>query len=97
MLTVRIDAARRDALLYQDHIIPRSERALESAQGNWIANRGLFLEVLDARRMWLDARLMQARALSEQYDQLSDLVLCCGLGDLEALNMIGAAPDENQQ
>jgi hypothetical protein len=24
---------------------------------------------------------------------LSELVLCCGLGDLEALQMIGAIPD----
>jgi outer membrane protein TolC len=60
LLTVRIDAARREALLYQDEIVPRSERALESAQAAWISNRGLFLEVLDARRMLLDARLMQA-------------------------------------
>jgi outer membrane protein TolC len=93
LLTVRIDAARREALLYQEQIIPRSERALESAQAAWIANRGMFLEVLDARRMLLDARLMQARAQTEQYDQLSDLVLCCGLGDLEALEMLGPAPE----
>jgi outer membrane protein, heavy metal efflux system len=93
LLTVRIDAARREALLYRDQIVPRSERALESAQAAWIANRGMFLDVLDSRRMLLDARLMQARALTEQYDQLSDLVLCCGLGDLEALEMLGAGPD----
>lgn len=93
LLTVRIDAARREALLYRDQIIPRSERALESAQAAWVANRGSFLEVLDARRMLLDARLMQARARAEQYDQLSDLVLCCGIGDLEALEMLGAAPE----
>ena len=93
LLTVRIDAARREALLYQDQIVPRSERALDSAQAAWTANRGLFLDVLDARRMLLDARLMHARALTEQYVQLSDLVLCCGLGDLEALSMLGAAPE----
>lgn len=92
LLVVRIDAARREALLYQEQIVPRSERALESAQAAWVANRGMFLDVLDARRMLLDARLMQARAQTEQYEQLSDLVLCCGLGDLEALEMLGAAP-----
>jgi outer membrane protein TolC len=93
LLTVRIDAARREALLYQDQVIPRSERALESARASWIANRGMFLEVLDARRMLLEARLMQARAHTELYNELSDLVLCCGLGDLEALEMLGAAPE----
>jgi outer membrane protein, heavy metal efflux system len=93
LLTVRIDAARREALLYQTQIVPRSERALESAQSAWTANRGLFLDVLDARRMLLDARLMQARAVAEQYQQLSDLVLCCGLGDLAALEMLGILPE----
>ena len=39
------------------------------------------------------SRLMYARAVSEQYEMLSDLVLCCGLGDLEALQMIGAQPE----
>jgi outer membrane protein, heavy metal efflux system len=93
LLTVRIDAARREALLYRSQIGPRSERALESAQSAWTANRGLFLDVLDARRMLLDARLMEARAVAEQYEQLSDLVLCCGIGDLAALEMLGVLPE----
>jgi outer membrane protein TolC len=91
-LTVGLDAARREALLYRDDILPRAERALESAQAAWAANRGMFLDVMEARRMVLEARLMEARAVAEQYDQLSELVLCCGLGDLEALSMIGAQP-----
>ncbi len=92
MLTVKIDAARREALLYRDQVIPRSESALESARAGWEANRNTFRDVLDARRMLLDGRLMHARAIAEQYQMLSDLVLCCGLGDLEALQMIGAQP-----
>ena len=87
-LTVAIDAARREALLYRDEITPRSERAQAAAQTDWEAGRGGFREVLDARRMLLDARLMFAKAVAEQWIQLSDLVLCCGLGDLEALMMI---------
>jgi cobalt-zinc-cadmium efflux system outer membrane protein len=92
-LTVKIDAARREALLYRDQIIPRSQSALESARSGWEANRNTFRDVLDARRMLLEGRLMQARAISEQYQMLSELVLCCGLGDLEALQMIGAQPE----
>jgi outer membrane protein TolC len=91
-LTVKIDAARREAVLYRDQIIPRSESALASARSGWEANRNSFRDVLDARRMLLDGRLMQARAVSEQYQMLSELVLCCGLGDMEALQMIGAQP-----
>ena len=92
-LTVKIDAARREAVLYRDQIIPRSQSALDSALSGWQANRSTFRDVLDARRMLLDGRLMQARAVAEQYQMLSELVLCCGLGDMEALQMIGAQPE----
>ena len=87
-LTVNIDAARREALLYRDEIIPRSAQALAAAQSDWEASRGSFREVLDAHRMLLDARLMLARATAEQWRMLSDLTLCCGLGDLESLLML---------
>lgn len=96
-LTVKIDAARREAVLYRDEIIPRSEAALESARAAWEAGRGMFRDVLDARRMLLDARLMSARAVTEQYQMMSELVLCCGLGDLEALQMIGAEPESQNE
>jgi outer membrane protein TolC len=94
LLTVKIDAARREALLYRDEIIPRSQSALESAHSGWVSSQTPFRDLLDARRMVLDARLMYVRAVSEQYQMLSELVLCCGLGDLGALQMIGAQPAE---
>ena len=93
LLTLKIEAARREALLYRDEVLPRSEQALASAGANWQTGEGSFRDVLDARRMVLEARLMHARAVAEQYEMLSDLVLCCGLGDLEALQMIGAQPE----
>ena len=96
-LTVKIDAARREAVLYRDQIIPRSQSALASARSGWEANRNSFRDVLDARRMLLEGRLMQARAVAEQYQMLSELVLCCGLGDMEALQMIGAQPEVSPQ
>jgi cobalt-zinc-cadmium efflux system outer membrane protein len=92
-LTVKIDAARREAVLYRDQIIPRSQSALDSARSGWETSRNTFRDVLDARRMLLEGRLMQARAVAEQYQMLSELVLCCGLGDMEALQMIGAQPE----
>lgn len=93
-LAVKIDAARREALLYRDEIIPRSESALESARAGWESNRNSFRDLLDARRMWLEGRLMYSRSVAEQYEMLSELVLCCGLGDLGALEMIDALPLE---
>jgi cobalt-zinc-cadmium efflux system outer membrane protein len=92
-LTVKIDAARREALTYRDEIIPRSESAMESARAGWESGRGMFRDVLESRRMLLEARLMYVQAVSEQYQMMSELVLCCGLGDLGALEMIGAMPD----
>ena len=96
-LTVKIDAARREALLYRDEIIPRSDLGLESAQAGWENGRATFRDLLDARRMLLDARLMFARAVSEQYQMMSDLVLCCGLGELDALQMIGVKVEDQQK
>ena len=80
-------------MLYRDEILPRSQQALESAHANWLANRGMSFDVMEARRMSLEAQLMYARAISEQYQMLSELVLCCGLGDLEALESISKIPE----
>lgn len=91
-LTVKIDAARREALLYREEILPRSKQALAAAQAAWESGNGMFLDVLEARRMLLEARLMSARAVAEQWQMLSELVLCCGVADLEALQMLNATP-----
>lgn len=91
-LTVKIDAARREALLYREEILPRSKQALAAAQAAWESGNGMLLDVLEARRMLLEARLMSARAVAEQWQMLSELVLCCGVADLEALQMLNATP-----
>ena len=83
-----IDNARREALVYRDEIIPRSERALASARASWEGGRDAFRDVLESRRMLLEARTMYLKALAEQYQGISELVLCCGIGDLEALEML---------
>jgi cobalt-zinc-cadmium efflux system outer membrane protein len=88
-LAARVDNARREAVLYRDQIIPRSEQALRSAEAAWQASRDAFRDVLDARRMLIDARTMYVRAVAEQYIAMSELILCCGIGDLEALEMLG--------
>lgn len=87
-LVAELDNSRREALLYRDEIIPRSEQALKSAEASWQASRDAFRDVLDARRMLLEARTMYFKAVAEQYIALSELILCCGIGDLEALQML---------
>lgn len=95
-LTSRADIARREALLYRNEIIPRSEAALESARAAWETNRDLFWDVLEARRILLEARGMYFQAVAEQWQTLSELVLCCGLGDLEALSMLTETASEEE-
>jgi hypothetical protein len=41
---------------------------------------------------------MEARAVAEQYSMMAELTLCCGLGNLSALEMLGAGlkPEEHE-
>jgi cobalt-zinc-cadmium efflux system outer membrane protein len=92
-LVIEIDAARREALLYRDEIIPRSRQAMEVSHSAWVAGRGMFLETMEARRSLLEAESIQARAVARQFETMLELVLCCGLGDLEALeNLLQETP-----
>ena len=84
----RIDAARREAALYQDNIIPRAQLATSTAFAAWTSGRGMFLDLLETRRMLLDARLMRARAINEQHQMITELITCCGLGELDSLDML---------
>lgn len=86
-LIIRIENARRQALLYRDSIIPRSEQALSSAQGTWQSGKAFFHDVLESRRLLLEGRLNYARAVADQYLALSELVLCCGIADMDATEL----------
>jgi outer membrane protein TolC len=84
-LTVNLDAARREALLFRDEIAPRSELALTAALNAWASGRGMLPEVLEARRMTLEARLSTARSVADQLRLLADLAFTCGFPDYDAL------------
>ncbi len=94
-LTVQLDTARREALLYQDNIIPRTKQMLESMYANWQANSGPLRDVLDTRRMLLEAELTRVKAVSQQYQTLAELNLRCGLTDLNALPQAISAQPKN--
>ena len=91
-LTVEIAAAHREAVALRDEVIPRAEQAFAAAHAGWSNGRGMLNDVLEARRMILDSRRMLARAITEEWSAMSELVLCCGLGDLEALEMLARKP-----
>jgi len=99
-LTTQVDSARREVLLYRDEVIPRTEAALTSARTAWEAGRGMARDVMDLRRMVLEAQLMIARATAEQQQLFAELVLCCGLGDFTALERYyrtGKLPSEDEE
>ncbi|HTH46523.1 MAG TPA: TolC family protein [Candidatus Limnocylindria bacterium] len=84
-LTVEAETARREGLLYRDEVLSRSERALAAAHAAWSGGRGMMNDVLEARRMLVESRLMLARATAEQWGSLSDLAYLCGLPDATTL------------
>ena len=84
-LAVGIEAMRREALLHTDEITTRAMRALTSRLSEWEAGRGMFRDVLDARRMLLESEWMAARATAEQHQMLAEMLLWTGLENLEAL------------
>ncbi len=82
---VELDAARRQALLYRDELIPLTEQTLFSASTAWANSLGLFQDVLDARRMLVDHRLMLAQALAMQVRTNAELTLRTGIADFSSL------------
>jgi len=94
-LAIEVEAARREVLLYRDDVLPRSEAALAAAQAGWSGGRGMMNDVLEARRMLVEARLMQARATAEQWSRLSDLAYVCGVPGVPELQAaaLGSAHD----
>src|SRR6185503_8161723 len=91
-MAAQIENARREALLYRDDISPRTEQAVNVARSNWLNNRGTLRDVLDTRRMWIEARAVEARALAEQHALLAELSLHCGVEDLNQLAAKQPAP-----
>jgi outer membrane protein TolC len=91
-LALAIDVSRREALLYHDQIIPRSDAALASLRASWEAGRAMLSDVLEARRMVLDGQAMYAQAIADQYSSLADLVQFCGLSGIDKLLEVGVPP-----
>jgi outer membrane protein TolC len=91
-LAVGIEAMRREALLHSGEITPRAMQALTSRLSEWEAGRGMFRDVLDARRMLLESELMAARATTEEHQMLAEMLLWTGLENLETLTPLANEP-----
>jgi outer membrane protein TolC len=91
-LSVDVEASRREAILNSDEITVRSQQALASRLSEWEASHGAFRDILDARRMLLESELMAARAVAEEHQTLSEMLLWTGLDTLEDLLPLANEP-----
>ena len=89
---VDLDAARRQAVLYRERLIPLTEQTLASAQAAWERNVGPFQDILDAHRMLLANQLALARALADQATMLAEIALLTGTRDMPSLLALAAEP-----
>lgn len=80
-------SARREMSLYRTQVIPQAEAALESTRSAYETGRASFMELLDARRTLLKARLDHEEAVEMFLGSRAELWLAVGdpmlLGDLE--------------
>jgi outer membrane protein TolC len=89
---VDLDAARRQAQLYRDQLIPLTRQTLASAQAAWEHNLGSFQDILDAHRMLLADELVLARALTDQATMLAELSFLTGSRDPHSLEELAGTP-----
>jgi outer membrane protein TolC len=82
--------ARREALALRERIIPRTDELITVLRRNWTAGEADLLPLLTARREWIDNQRLLAEATAEQWRMLAEITLCCGLADLEALELLNA-------
>lgn len=87
-LTTRIASASREARLLSDQILPRTRTVLSTLEAMWTSGRGELREILETRRQLVEAERELARAAALYWDAVSELLLCCGLDDLETLQAL---------
>lgn len=58
--------AARQAVAFTEEVMPRLEKSVQATEGAWISSKATLLEVLEARRALLNARLEQRRFLAAQ-------------------------------
>jgi outer membrane protein TolC len=89
-LVTQIDVGRREALLMRDVVLPRTRRLQESLEGLWTSGRAELRDLLEVRRQRIEAEMAEVRATSEYWMAVSELLLCCGLEDLETVRELVA-------
>lgn len=89
---VDLDEARRQAVLYQDQLIPLTRQILSSAETAWEHNIGPFQDILDAHTTLLADELISAQALTDQTTILAEISLLTGSHDFGAVLVLAGDP-----
>jgi cobalt-zinc-cadmium efflux system outer membrane protein len=89
---VDLDAARRQAVLYRDQLIPLTQQTLSSSQTAWEHGLGPFQDILEAHRMLLADQLALARALTDQATFLAEISFLTGTRDTGTLVALAGNP-----
>jgi outer membrane protein TolC len=84
-----LDAARRQAVLYRDQVIPLTRQTLASAEAGWERSVGPFQDILDAHRLLLADEAALARALTDQDMLLAEIGYLTGSQDAADLVALG--------
>jgi outer membrane protein TolC len=93
---IDLDAARRQAVLYRDQLVPLAEQTLSSAQAVWERDLGPFQDILDAHRMLLSDQISLAHALTDQGTLLAEICFLTGSRTVDAvLTLAGKSPADH--
>lgn len=71
--------SERQARLFEEQIIPAAERIVENVRAGYAAGTGSFIDLIDARRVLLDVRLVEAEARAARETSLADLEALVGM------------------
>lgn len=71
--------SERQTELFEQQIVPTSERIVENVRGAYSAGTASFIELADAQRVLLDARLVAAEARAARETSLVDLQALIGV------------------
>ncbi len=89
---IALDAARRQAVLYRDQLIPLTRQTLASAESAWEHNLGPFQDILEAHRLLLGDELALAQAVTDQAGMLAEISYLTGSRDRGALLSLAGDP-----
>lgn len=76
---LRVEAARKSAVLFKGELIPRSNQSVDVSRANYEKDKASFLDLLDAERSLRDVKLKYYQALAQYEAAVADLERAVGI------------------